>query len=473
MKKLGSILIVDDDEDILVASRLLLKRHFSKVVTSNRPEHIPDLMNENSFDAILLDMNFGPGESNGDEGFYWLGQIMNIDPDAVVVMITAHGGVDVAVDAMKMGATDFIAKPWQNERVVATLSTAVTLRQTRSEAASLRQANRSLVEASSHTIGQDILGHSKAMKNVMSMIERTAPTDANILILGENGTGKELVARALHQQSARSNEIFLTVDLGAVSESLFDSELFGHKKGAFTDAKEDRVGRFQAASGGTLFLDEIGNLPLHLQARLLTVLEQRHITPVGSNKSVPFDVRIITATNVDREKMADESHFRQDLLFRLNTVEIEIPPLRERAGDIEEIAKYYAALYCRKYNKPMKSFSDAAMQHIKAYSWPGNVRALRHAVERAVILCQSDEFEALDFALETVPNSAGDLAPASKSRQKVIEELVMDDNFNLDRMEQILVEKSLKKHHYNISHAAKELGLTRAALYRRMEKHGL
>lgn len=473
MEKLGSILIIDDDEDILVASRLLLKRHFSKVVTSNRPEHIPSLMNENSFDAILLDMNFGPGESNGDEGFYWLGQIMNIDPEAVVVMITAHGGVDVAVDAMKMGATDFIAKPWQNERVVATLSTAVTLRQTRSEASSLRQANRTLVEASSHIPGQALLGHSKAMKAVLSMIERTASTDANILILGENGTGKELVARELHQQSNRSNEIFLTVDLGSVSESLFDSELFGHKKGAFTDAKEDRIGRFQAASGGTLFLDEIGNLPLHLQAKLLTVLEQRKITPVGSNKAVPFDVRIITATNVEREKIMDEGHFRQDLLFRLNTVEIEIPPLRARSEDIDEIAEYYAALYCRKYNKAMKTFSDDAMQHIKAYNWPGNVRALRHAVERAVILSTSDEFKAVDFALDAVPINSSDADHSASTSQHIIEELELGDNFNLDRMEQILVEKSLKKHRYNISHAAKELGLTRAALYRRMEKYGL
>lgn len=472
MEKLGSILIVDDDEDILVAGRLLLKRHFSKVVTSNRPEHIPTLMAENTFDAILLDMNFGPGESSGEEGFYWLGQIMNIDPEVVVVMITAHGGVDVAVDAMKMGATDFVAKPWQNEKVVATLSAAVTLRKTRHEAASLRLANRTLVEASGKTSGQSILGHSAAMKNVMSMIERTAPTEANVLILGENGTGKELVARELHKQSSRSGQVFLSVDLGSVSESLFDSELFGHKKGSFTDAKEDRIGRFQAASGGTLFLDEIGNLPLHLQTRLLTVLEQRQVTPVGENKSVPIDVRVITATNIAKEKLLDESHFRPDLLFRLNTVEIEVPPLRDRSEDIDEIAKYYAALYCRKYNKPMKTFAPDAMAHIKAYSWPGNVRALRHTIERAVILSESEEFQIEDFALDGPTANVSDMAQASTSKKNV-DDILDEEDFNLERMEQILIEKSLKKHRYNISHAAKELGLTRAALYRRMEKHGI
>ncbi|MBL4601379.1 MAG: sigma-54-dependent Fis family transcriptional regulator [Emcibacteraceae bacterium] len=471
MEKLGSILIVDDDEDILVAGKLLLKRHFANVVTISQPNQIAASLRKNNIDAILLDMNFGPGESSGDEGFYWLSEILKIDPEAVVVMITAHGGVNIAVEAMKMGATDFVSKPWQNEKVVATLSAAVKLRNTRSRAATLKQANRTLVEDSGN---QQIIGKSDALKTIQSMIERAAPTDANVLIVGENGTGKELVARELHKLSNRSDEIFLSVDMGAISESLFDSELFGHKKGSFTDAKDDRVGRLQAASGGTLFLDEIGNLPLHLQAKLLTVLEQRKVTPVGANQPVSIDIRVIAATNLTPKQLSDESRFRQDLLFRLNTVEIEVPPLRERADDIEEIANHYITLYCRKYDKHIKKLSSDALTAIKAYKWPGNVRALRHAIERAVILSQGSNFIAADFALESHPANAGEIE--NKLSIKIgdgEEEITLPDgNLNLERMEYVLIERSLKKHRYNISHAAKELGLTRAALYRRMEKHG-
>jgi len=471
MEKRGSILIVDDDEDILVAGKLLLKRHFASVKTISQPDEIPTILKKESFDAILLDMNFGPGRSSGDEGFQWLAEIMKIDPEAVVIMITAHGGVNIAVEAMKMGATDFVSKPWQNEKVVATLSAAVKLRKTRDEAANLRQANRTLVEERG---GQQIIGSSDALRNIQSIIERAAPTDANVLILGENGTGKELVARELHRQSNRANEIFLSVDMGAISESLFDSELFGHKKGSFTDAKSDRVGRFQAASGGTLFLDEIGNLPLHLQTKLLTVLEQRKITPVGANQPVDIDVRIIAATNLTTKQLNDESRFRQDLLFRLNTVEINVPSLRERTEDIKEIANYYIDIYCRKYDKPLKKLSDEAQSAIIEYEWPGNVRALRHAIERAVILSQGATFTANDFSLESHPTSAGEvenkLSIKTNSGTEEIE--LPDGNLNLERMEHALIERSLKKHRYNISHAAKELGLTRAALYRRMEKYG-
>ncbi|MDA9180350.1 sigma-54 dependent transcriptional regulator [Emcibacteraceae bacterium] len=471
MEKRGSILIVDDDEDILIAGKLLLKRHFASVRTISQPDEIPTILKKESFDAILLDMNFGPGRSSGDEGFHWLAEIMKIDPEAVVIMITAHGGVNIAVEAMKMGATDFVSKPWQNEKVVATLSAAVKLRKTRDEAANLRQANRTLVEERG---GQQIIGSSDALRNIQSIIERAAPTDANVLILGENGTGKELVARELHRQSNRANEIFLSVDMGAISESLFDSELFGHKKGSFTDAKSDRVGRFQAASGGTLFLDEIGNLPLHLQTKLLTVLEQRKITPVGANQPVDIDVRIIAATNLTTKQLNDESRFRQDLLFRLNTVEINVPSLRERTEDIKEIANYYIDIYCRKYDKPLKKLSDEAQSAIIEYEWPGNVRALRHAIERAVILSQGATFTANDFSLESHPTSAGEvenkLSIKTNSGTEEIE--LPDGNLNLERMEHALIERSLKKHRYNISHAAKELGLTRAALYRRMEKYG-
>ncbi|MBT6037267.1 MAG: sigma-54-dependent Fis family transcriptional regulator [Kordiimonadaceae bacterium] len=470
MEKRGSILIVDDDEDILIAGKLLLKRHFANVVTISQPNHISSAMSKDSFDAILLDMNFGPGQSSGEEGFYWLAEILKIDPQAVVIMITAHGGVNIAVEAMKMGATDFVSKPWQNEKVVATLSAAVKLRKTRNEAATLREANRTLVEDSG---SQQIIGKSEALKFIQTMIERAAPTDANVLIVGENGTGKELVARELHSLSNRAGQIFLSVDMGAISESLFDSELFGHKKGSFTDAKDDRVGRLQAASGGTLFLDEIGNLPLHLQAKLLTVLEQRKVTPVGSNQAVPFDVRVIAATNLTSKQLSDESRFRQDLLFRLNTVEITVPPLRERPEDIEEIANHYIKLYCRKYDKEYKNLSAEALAAIKEYEWPGNVRALRHAIERAVILSQGASFTASDFSLESHPASAGEVENKLTIKMDTGEEIELPEgNLNLERMEYVLIERSLKKHRYNISHAAKELGLTRAALYRRMEKYG-
>lgn len=471
--KMGSILIVDDDEDILVAGKLLLKRHFSHVVTLSDPNQIAGLLTKESFDAVLLDMNFGPGRSSGDEGFYWLSEILKIDPEAVIIMITAHGGVNVAVEAMKLGATDFVSKPWQNEKMVATLSAAVKLRRTRNEAANLRRANRTLVEASNPQNHQHIIGKSEVLKTIQTMVERAAPTDANVLIVGENGTGKELVARELHRLSKRSDEIFLSVDMGAISESLFDSELFGHKKGSFTDAKGDRIGRLQAASGGTLFLDEIGNLPLHLQSKLLTVLEQRKITPVGSNQAVPIDVRVIAATNLTHKQLNDESRFRQDLLFRLNTVEIDVPPLRERVEDIEDIAVHFITLYCRKYDKPIKKLSSEALSAMKTYAWPGNVRALRHAIERAVILSQGTSFTALDFALESQPASAGEVEQKLVIKSGDGQEVSLPEgNLNLERMEHALIERSLKKHRYNISHAAKELGLTRAALYRRMEKYG-
>lgn len=462
----GAILIVDDDEDILVAVKLLLKRHFDTVITCNNPEDIPVLLAAHTFDAILLDMNFGPGESSGEQGFHWLSKIMEIDPQAVVIMITAHGGVNVAVEAMKRGATDFIAKPWQNEKLVATLNTSVKLRRSRSEAEKLKKTNRALAAVASAP-AQPILGNSPAIAEVLSVIKRTAPTDANVLILGENGTGKELVARELHRLSNRSGEVFMSVDMGAVTESLFESELFGHKKGAFTDAREDRVGRLQAAEGGTLFLDEIGNLPLHLQAKLLTVLEQRQVVPVGSDRPIPIEVRVIAATNMPMNKLKDETIFRQDLLFRLNTVEVHVPPLRDRRQDIPEIARHYADLYCKKYDKEPKGFAPEAMDGVVNADWPGNVRALRHAIERAVILSESAEFSAADFALDA---SSGPPVAASEGP---VSDQAMPPDLNLERLEKTAISGALKKHRFNISHAAKELGITRAALYRRMEKHGL
>jgi DNA-binding NtrC family response regulator len=461
MSKIGTILVVDDDDDILTAARLLLRRRFAEVVTCRRPERIPDLMERQAFDVVLLDMNFGPGESSGKQGLEWLERVLDIDPDAVVIMITAHGSVDTAVDAMKRGATDFVTKPWQNEKVVATVSTGVELRRSRSETETLKRANEALREASG-AISPDIISESAAMQEVFSIVERAAPTDANVLILGENGTGKELVARRLHAMSSRARQVFLAVDMGAISESLFESELFGHRKGAFTGANEDRLGRFQAADGGTLFLDEIGNLPLHLQAKLLSALEQREVTPVGANRPQPFDIRVIAATNTPIEHLRDADLFRPDLLFRLNTVEITIPPLRERRDDILPIARHFAAIYAKKYGKSARTFSLPAETALLEYDWPGNVRALRHAVERAVILTSGERIEPIDLQLD-YPGE--DKAPATTTAIPTI--------LNLDDMEKATIERALRKHGFNISRAAAELGLTRASLYRRMEKHGI
>jgi len=467
----ASIFIVDDDPDILMAGKLLLKRHFSNVITTEDPEQIPELLAKHNVHAILLDMNFGPGESSGEQGYRWLKSILKIKPLVSVVMITAHGDVNTAVEAMKLGATDFIAKPWQNEKVVATLSAAVKLSQTRDEAKQLKQTNQVLAKASSHISQQTILGNSSAIRHVMSLVERSAPTDANVLILGENGTGKELIARELHQQSLRNEQVFMAVDLGSVSESLFESELFGHKKGAFTGAREERVGRLKAADGGTLFLDEIGNLPLHLQAKLLTVLAQRQVTPLGANSPVDFNVRVIAATNLSREQLADENQFRPDLLFRLNTVEITLPPLRERQEDIALIAQFYVELYCRKYQRPLKTITSSALLSMQHYAWPGNIRALRHAVERAVILAQTDELTENDFQLEK--SSIVPLAAQAANQEDAAPQANSDNQFNLEQLEKQTISRALQTHRYNISYTAKALGLTRAALYRRMEKHGL
>ncbi len=477
MKKEGKILIVDDDEDILTAGKLLLKRHFSQVSTCNLPEHIPRFINDQHFDAIILDMNFGPGESSGAQGFYWLQKILEIKPESVIIMITAHGGVNVAVDAMKLGATDYIAKPWQNEKVIATVSTAVLLGRSRSEAQTLRETNKVLVQASNSASQQNMLGQSTAMKQIQSLISRSAPTEANVMILGENGTGKELVAREVHQQSARAQQVFMSVDLGAISETLFESELFGHKKGAFTGAQHDRVGRLQAADGGTLFLDEIGNLPLHLQAKLLTVLEQRKVTPLGENKAIAFDVRVVSATNLKQDILKDEKHFRPDLLFRLNTVEIKLPPLRERRDDITLLARHYVDFYAKKYQqqgKSTKQLSDEALTAISSYDWPGNIRELRHAIERAMILSQSEILTPSDFQLD-LPSHVKVEPPMSAATSVVTTsaEIILPNDLNLEQIEKNAIALALKKHRFNISHTAKELGLTRAALYRRMEKHGL
>lgn len=458
-KSFGQAVIVDDDADIALAAKLAIRSAFSEVVTLSHPEALVGLLEKSSPDLILLDLNFARGATDGREGFDWLGRILSHDPEAAVVIITAHAGIGIAVEAIKSGATDFVAKPWTNERLFATACSAAALRQSRRDA---RQERDRAVELATPAGEAPMLGASRAMRHVRSLIERAAPTDANVLILGENGTGKELVARELHRHSRRSAQVMVSVDLGSVSETLFESELFGHVKGAFTDARADRTGRLAAGNGGTVFLDEIGNLPLALQPKLLTALERREVTPVGSNRPIPLDIRVIAATNLPHERLTDESRFRQDLLFRLNTVEIELPPLRERREDIPHLLEHFLRLYERRYNAPGRRVPEGLQQLLETYDWPGNIRALRHACERAVILAEGGVYRIEDFPM---PRSGRQ--PLPQPAAKAVEDL------NLDRAERQMVERALGKHGYNITLAANELGLTRAALYRRMEKYGL
>lgn len=455
--KNGKILVIDDDADVLHAAKLFLKQHFGLVHTEKRPEPIPTLLKNENYDVIMLDMNFARDVTSGKEGFFWLEKILAIDPSAVVILITAYGDVEMAVQAIKSGATEFILKPWQNEKLLATISAAMNLRQSRAELDHLRNRQKQL-SADLDQPFQDFIGISPAMQKVYATIQKVARTDANVLILGENGTGKELVARELHRQSQRAREVFISVDMGALTETLFESELFGHVKGAFTDAREDRAGRFEIASGGTLFLDEIGNLPLHLQAKLLTVLQNREITRVGSNKAIPVDIRLICATNRPIHDLVARTEFRQDLLYRINTVEINLPPLRERHQDIPLLVEHFLKIYCKKYHASLKHTNIATLNKLEKYHWPGNVRELQHVIERAVIMSDSTVLAPTDIFL-----------PEREKREQGI----VFDNFNLDEIEKTLIRKAIGKHAGNISRAAKELGLTRTSLYRRMEKYGL
>jgi DNA-binding NtrC family response regulator len=457
--KRGKILIVDDNEDLLKAAKMYLKRYFAQVDIEKNPEAIPALLGNEDYDVILLDMNFTKDVSSGSEGYYWLEKILQLDPSAVVVLITAYGDVQMAVKAIKAGATDFVLKPWENEKLLATLYSSMKLRETRDEVESLKIKNQEINQAINNKY-LDIIGQSPAMQRIFQTIDRVAHTDANVLILGENGTGKELVARAIHRNSRRGQETFVGVDLGSITETLFESELFGHKRGSFTDAKEDRPGRFELANKGTLFLDEIGNLSMPLQAKLLTVLQNRKVSRVGSNKDTPIDIRLICATNMPLYDMVKENRFRQDLLYRINTIEIEIPSLRDRMEDIPLLSAHFLKHYAEKYGKNISKISEAAMARMNKHPWPGNIRELQHALERAVILSNSSVLQPEDFTFN---------APAGKETEQPLNL----DQFNLDEVEKLLIRKVLKKYNGNITQAAAELGLTRSSLYRRLEKHGL
>jgi len=451
----GKILMIDDDEDVLLAAKMLLKKSNHQVIIEKNPNKIPFLLNNDTYDVILLDMNFSKDTTSGKEGFEWLKQIKERDSQAVVIMITAFGDVEMAVRALKEGATDFILKPWQNEKLVATISTAIKLKKSYNEVDKLRKAKQMLEEQISQPF-RDIIGQSASLKEVFSLIDKVAKTDANVLILGENGTGKELVARAIHQNSLRKDNSFVAVDMGAITETLFESELFGHKKGAFTDAREDRPGRFELANHGTLFLDEIGNLSMNLQSKLLSALQSRQVTRVGANQSMEVDIRLICATNMPLHQMVKEGKFRQDLLYRINTVEITIPPLCERIDDIPALATHFLNYYSKRYHKDVLSISLEAMNKLKKYPWPGNVRELQHSIERAVIMADSNQLQESDFLFNRRGNESASL-----------------DTLNLDEVEKSAVVKAIQLHGGNISKAAEELGLTRASLYRRMEKYGL
>ncbi|MEM1135856.1 MAG: sigma-54 dependent transcriptional regulator [Bacteroidota bacterium] len=458
-KPLGKLLVIDDNEDVLLAAKLLLKKHADLVQIESNPKKIPFLLNNDTYDVILLDMNFSKDITSGKEGFHWLEQILEIDPEAVVVLITAFGDVEMAVKALRAGATDFVLKPWQNEKLIATLTTAMRLKQAKNEVNTLRQEKNNLTSALNKDKSySEIIGSSQSMMKVFEVIEKVAATDANVLILGENGTGKEVIARALHKKSLRQDKAFIGVDMGTITESLFESELFGHKKGAFTDAKDDRAGRFEIANNGTLFLDEIGNLSPALQAKLLTVIQRREVTRVGANKPTSIDIRLVCATNMPLYEMVESNEFRQDLLYRINTVEIQLPPLRERNEDLAPLSAHFIGNYCKKYRKPQKRLASSTLRKFEKYHWPGNIRELQHAIERAVIMSDEDLLQPSDFLFLVEKNDA--------------EEIDFSE-YDLDTVEKMMIQKAISKNAGNISKAAKSLGLTRASLYRRLEKHGL
>jgi two-component system response regulator HydG len=442
-----SVLVIDDDSDVLIAMKMLLKSKVKEVVIEKNPNNLNSILNKNKFDVVILDMNFNSVINTGNEGVFWLTKIKEIDKEIIVILITAYGGLDLAVRALKKGASDFLVKPWENQKLLESITEILASKKSNKTKKWRPEVN-----------GIKLLGESNTMKEVFFKIKKIAPTDANILILGENGTGKDLIAKAIHDNSLRKDKPFIKVDVGALTSSLFESELFGYVKGAFTDAREDRQGRFEAAEGGTLFLDEIGNISLQQQARLLTVLQNRHITPLGSNTMIPVDIRLICATNSSLEILANEDNFRKDLIYRINTVEIVIPPLRERERDITLLAKHFIEVYTDKYFKSNISIDNSFLKKLAEYHFPGNVRELQYAIERAVIMLDTDVLTATDLMFSPIE---------SYSETTLLKDL------KLDTVEKNTILKVIEKNNGNISKSAKELGITRTSLYRRLNKYGL
>lgn len=450
----GKVLVVDDNQDVLLAAKMVLQDQFDLVQTESDPQGIPDRLVRDNPDVILLDMNFSPGSTSGREGLFWLNTILEQSQDTKVILMTAYADVDLAINAIKQGATDFVIKPWDNTKLLATVLAAVRHSQSDRQLRKLESRQRQLTEMISSP-SESIIGQSAALQQVLLQISKVAATDANVLILGENGTGKEMVARAIHQQSLRKDQAFINVDIGAIAESLFESELFGHTKGAFTDARDSRAGRFELASGGTLFLDEIGNLNIQMQAKLLGALQNMEISRVGSDKPIKVDTRLICATNMPLYEMVDEDSFRQDLLYRINTVEIRIPPLRERLSDIEPLAEHFADFYARKYQKPPFRITKGTFAKFRDYGWPGNIRELQHAIERAVIMAERSVLQPDDFLLKRESHESAE-----------------ERELNLEKIERETIREAIQKHDGNLSQAARELGLSRATLYRKMNKDG-
>ncbi len=454
MKKKGHILVVDDDPDVLFTAKTILKREYNNISTESTPNRLETIIRQEEIDVIILDMNFKAGITSGNEGLFWLNRIRELDPGIHVILNTAYGDINLAVESMKKGAIDFLVKPWEKEKLLTTVHNVFQLRQSDKKIKKL-EAHASALTKDIEAPYTEFVFASPRMKKVMQTIERVAATDASVLILGENGTGKELVARAIHNLSSRAAQSMIKVDLGALPETLFESELFGHKKGAFTDAKEDRSGRFEIADGGTIFLDEIGNLSIAMQVKLLSVLQNQMLTPVGGSKPVQFDVRVISATNQPLYDMVSEGRFRQDLLYRINTVEIELPPLRERKEDIPLLANHYLHIYAEKYQKPGMKIEERCLKQLANYEWPGNIRELQHAVERAVIMGVGRILKTEDFLLP--------------KKTKVTHA----DTLRVEDLEKQAIEKAIDKNEGNLSKAADELGMGRTTLYRKMKKYDL
>jgi len=445
-----SILAVDDDPDVLTAVRLLLKPEVKEILTEKNPENINAILTKQHFDLVLLDMNFKSSINTGNEGIFWLKRIKDLRPEIAVIMITAYGDIDLAVRSLKEGAADFIVKPWHNEKLMNTIEDAIRGKGVKAKVAA---------GSGDSILGKEMLGSSEVMEDIFYKVSKIAPTDANVLVMGENGTGKDLIAKAIHERSLRANMPFVKVDVGALTETLFESELFGHKKGAYTDAKEDRVGRFESANGGTLFLDEIGNISLTQQAKLLTVLQNRQVTRLGSNQPMPVDIRLICATNLPLTELANENRFRKDLVYRINTVEITVPPLRKRGDDIIVLAKHFAKQYANKYMRSSIGFDDGALQKLLQYHYPGNVRELQYTIERAIIMSDGEVLQQKDLIFSPIES-----APAVSAEI---------DDMKLSTMEKNTILRVIEKHGGNITKAARELGLTRTALYRRLSKYDI